>query len=163
MARLRHRLPAGHGDLLDLPPHRGAAPVRDRQGAGHGAGPLHGLYGPAQARPRRQPRRCATRVRQEAQAAAGLTPSLSGPTPGPVYFVISLDVAAPIPAPTSPPTNAGPTSGQPARAATARPEPAPIAPPVAARWPHVSPQADTDRASGRSNAAKIFIFIVLGP
>ncbi len=25
MARLRHRLPAGHGDLLDLPPHRRAA------------------------------------------------------------------------------------------------------------------------------------------
>jgi hypothetical protein len=32
---------------------------------------------------------------------------------------------------------------------------------VAARWPHVSPQADTDRASGSRSAAKIFVFIVL--
>src|SRR6478672_4586584 len=142
MARLCHRLPAGHGDLLDLPSHGRAALVRDRQGAGHRAGPLHGLYGPAQARPWRQPRGRAARVRQEAQAAAGLNRLRQVPA----YFVISLDVAAPIPAPTSPPTNAGPTSGQPASAATARPEPAPIAPPVAARWPHVSPQADTDRA-----------------
>src|SRR5690242_620332 len=52
-------------------------------------------------------------------------------------------VAAPMPAPAAPPTTA-PSSGlKPVAAPSKAPEPAPMPPPVTARWPHVSPQAET--------------------
>jgi len=57
------------------------------------------------------------------------------------------------------PISAGPTSGQPARAAMPRPAPVPMAPPVTARSPQVSPQAASDRASGRTINATILVFM----
>src|SRR5262245_27433521 len=64
-----------------------------------------------------------------------------------------------MPAPTAAPARAGASNGQPAIAPIARPAPVPIAPPVTARWPQVSPQPDTESARGTRISAKTLVFM----
>src|SRR5262245_18035007 len=64
-----------------------------------------------------------------------------------------------MPAPTAAPTRAGASNGHPTSAAMARPEPAPMPPPVAARSPHVSPHPETLSARGSTSRQTLLAFM----